>query len=537
MEKNFYTDNFERLLKEKSDEFRMYPSRRVWHSIYNDLHPSRRWPSAAMSMVLLLTLVFIGYLNTSENLSDKSRNVRSSMSTNASSSANSTTGSSDPRSNSAIADANINQGNTGITDQSGNGTNPLNNDVTSGPLSSNNGNINSNSNNTKNIPANGQDLNSLTNNPNNRISQANNTPSNRNVVAEMDNYIQSSQLIADVTTAKQKNKTAGVATKANGTNTSQEDNSSAITNSNSDNTEKTPLTNTDQSDAKKAADLAKNQTKKTAPNLTAKVNPADEISWIEDYAFHNKSSRKKWKDRMNYEVYATPSVGYRKLQNTANPEPVVTSLTANPVMNQGVNSSVNQKPSLGLEAGVGFSYSFAKKFRLKAGVQLNYTSYGIKTDQTNHPILTTLMLNNLNTGYSYLEPKTTSLSNTSGVQPVTVHNKTYQVSIPVGVSVKLAGNQKLEWYIGGSVQPTYVVGGKSYLISSDYQNYVLESSMIRKWNLNTSIETYLNYKMGSYTLQVGPQLRYQVLSTYNKKYTIKENLYNTGLKLGIVKGF
>ena len=39
MEKEFYTDEFEQLLKEKADQFRMYPSKRVWHSIYNNLHP------------------------------------------------------------------------------------------------------------------------------------------------------------------------------------------------------------------------------------------------------------------------------------------------------------------------------------------------------------------------------------------------------------------------------------------------------------------------------------------------------------------
>lgn len=535
MEKNFYPDNFERLLREKSDEFRMYPSRRVWHSIYNDLHPSRRWPSAAMSMVLLVTLIFIGYLNTNDNLSDKSRDSKGAVSGKASSSANRSSGSNDPRSNSSAADANINQDNPSIADQPGVGTDPLSNDAASNGFTAITGNTNNNSGNSNTVTY-GQDPNGSVSNSINRISPASNTPSNRNVVAEMDNYIQSGQLIADVLNAKQKNKAAGVETKLNN-NTSEEDNASVTANSNPDKTGKSPLPNTDQGDAKKAADLAKNQTKKTSPALTPKPDPNEEISWIEDYAFHNKSSRKKWKDRVSYEVYATPSMGYRKLQNTANPEPVVTSLTASPVMNQNVNSSVNQKPSLGLEAGVGLSYSFAKKFRLKAGVQLNYTNYAIKTDQTNHPILTTLMMNNLNTGYSYLEPRTTSLSNTAGVQPVTVHNKTYQVSIPVGVSVKLAGNQKLEWFVGGSVQPTYVLGGKAYLVSSDYQNYVQESSMLRKWNLNTSIETYLNYKMGGYTIQVGPQFRYQVMSTYNKKYTIKENLYNTGLKLGIVKGF
>src|ERR1700749_532368 len=63
MENKFYTDEFERLLKERSDEFRMYPSKRVWHSIYNDLHPGRKWPSIAMSLLIIIAVLFMGYLN------------------------------------------------------------------------------------------------------------------------------------------------------------------------------------------------------------------------------------------------------------------------------------------------------------------------------------------------------------------------------------------------------------------------------------------------------------------------------------------
>src|SRR6478752_8475194 len=63
MERKFYTDDFERLLKERSDEFRMYPSKRVWHSIYNDLHPGRKWPSIAMSLLIIIAVLFMGYLN------------------------------------------------------------------------------------------------------------------------------------------------------------------------------------------------------------------------------------------------------------------------------------------------------------------------------------------------------------------------------------------------------------------------------------------------------------------------------------------
>jgi hypothetical protein len=67
MERNFYTDDFERLLKERSDEFRMYPSKRVWHSIYNDLHPGRKWPSVAVSLLLIAALLITGYWNSNNH--------------------------------------------------------------------------------------------------------------------------------------------------------------------------------------------------------------------------------------------------------------------------------------------------------------------------------------------------------------------------------------------------------------------------------------------------------------------------------------
>ncbi len=67
MERDFYTDEFEQLIKEKADQFRMYPSRRVWHSIYNNLHPSRRGPSFIIGLFFFSSLFVIGYLNTADD--------------------------------------------------------------------------------------------------------------------------------------------------------------------------------------------------------------------------------------------------------------------------------------------------------------------------------------------------------------------------------------------------------------------------------------------------------------------------------------
>ena len=83
MERRFSMNDFEQSLKEHADEFKMIPSKRVWHGIYNDLHPGRRWPSIAMSLSLVFVLIVIGYLDThngsqklnSDNIPAESQNV------------------------------------------------------------------------------------------------------------------------------------------------------------------------------------------------------------------------------------------------------------------------------------------------------------------------------------------------------------------------------------------------------------------------------------------------------------------------------
>jgi hypothetical protein len=73
MESNKYNiENFERFLREKTDDFRMYPSKRVWYSIYNNMHPGNRLPSVSMTIVLIGFLFLIGHLNTSDSAKQNS---------------------------------------------------------------------------------------------------------------------------------------------------------------------------------------------------------------------------------------------------------------------------------------------------------------------------------------------------------------------------------------------------------------------------------------------------------------------------------
>jgi hypothetical protein len=521
MERKFYTNNFERLLREKSDEFRMYPSKRVWHSIYNDLHPGRKWPSIAMSMLLVITLLLIGYLNTNDN-STKKQVAATSVSQHGTSNTENLNAQQLP------ATANVDQ-------QQTNSVNSIRDINSSEELINNNtrGPVNAALNSQENESAFGDKQDGRFND---NVNPDNNIPVNNNLIEAIDNYIKTDQLLSDVAEMNKQKDSKTV-------------NSVLSTSPDKDQTTTEFNKTTEQytaSSTRLPAVNSKEENKVSAvtENLTTKNNPAitntkkavspEEKAWMEDYALHNKSNRAKWKDRTAMELYATTGIGYRNLSSNVKDEAAATALTAGSATSP--DKTVSQKPSLGLEAGFGLSYAFAKNLRLKTGVQLNYTSYAINADQTNHPILTTLLLNDPN-GRPYLDAKTSMLSNSSGLQSVRLHNNTYQVSVPVGLAVKLAGSNNLEWYVGASLQPSFIFGGSTHFISSDYSSYVSDPSLLRKWNLNTGFETYLNYKMGAYTLQVGPQYRYQLFSTYSNKYTVNEKLYNMGLKVGLIKGF
>jgi hypothetical protein len=51
--------------------------------------------------------------------------------------------------------------------------------------------------------------------------------------------------------------------------------------------------------------------------------------------------------------------------------------------------------------------------------------------------------------------------------------------------------------------------------------------------MNTSFETFVSYKSGNVRWQIGPQVRYQLRSSFDKRYPFKENLFDFGLKVGI----
>ena len=269
----------------------------------------------------------------------------------------------------------------------------------------------------------------------------------------------------------------------------------------------------------------------TQENVTSDLKkgniPANE-SVVNSYKPQHK------KKKTEFQLFITPTISYRKLsENKSYLRSVPSnSITFNNAFRYNVNNVVTHKPALGLEVGFAFKYPLAKSISLRSGLQFNVNRYDIKA--FNYvPVVATIALNRGSGGIDSLNTITRYRNINSRHYDNWLENMYFQVSAPVGLDFKLRGDERTQLGIATTIQPTYVLGERAYLISSDYKNYSKVPSLTRRWNVNTALEAYVGYTTGRVKWQVGPQIRYQLLSSFDSQYPVKENLFDFGLKIGI----
>ncbi|MEO5564689.1 MAG: hypothetical protein ABIR18_14685 [Chitinophagaceae bacterium] len=233
--------------------------------------------------------------------------------------------------------------------------------------------------------------------------------------------------------------------------------------------------------------------------------------------------------KLSWQFFVTPTISYRKLDenksfnNLTAGYPFASSLT-------DVNKAVTHKPDMGLQIGLSARYPVTRNLSIRGGLQFNLNRYDIKAFAYN-PEVATINLNGTNGNSSV--STLTQYRTYSGYKSDWLKNFYFSVSVPIGAELKLFGNKNTSFGIAGTVQPTYILKDRAYLISSDYKNYAKVPWLIRHVNLNTGFEAFVNYHAGNTQWQVGPQVRYQVLSSFHNKYPVKENLFDFGMKIGL----
>jgi hypothetical protein len=244
-----------------------------------------------------------------------------------------------------------------------------------------------------------------------------------------------------------------------------------------------------------------------------------------------KEAMTKPKSNLSFVLYASPIVSYRQLSNTHRSS---TFLPVAANFSDDVDHFVQHQPAIGFELGSKAQLNLSNSLLLQAGVQFNYSRYNIKAYNGGSEKATLLVLRG-GTAVADTIASYTSLRNFDGTTPKQLQNQYLQLSIPIGVEWAVLGRKRLQLSIAASLQPSYLLTNNTYLISSDYKNYIQNFDLARRFNLHTNVEAFVSYKTGGLRWQIGPQFRHQSLSSFSNQYPIREYITEFGVKLGVRK--
>jgi hypothetical protein len=461
MERQFNNGDFEKLLRDNANQYRMYPSEKVWKGIHSSLHTRRRWYGLTAAIMLLVTGSIVSIiiysdkpgknnLTSQKNISVQNNSQKQTLST-----VSNETKTFTPAIN-EIKSADHHTSN--LTELYSDG--PVFKTPTGG-------------NNHSNVV-----LNSNLSNKNDRDAFESNTYNKNETISE-------SPFSTDLNLLKQ--------------------NSSEVV---------------------LIDDIATNEKTITDQSRVGENTEKEIHDAVSALASQNILLVKpKKQSKVTAQVFFTPTVSYRKLKENKN----VYAGSGFYVPTIDLNNIVKHKPGMGLEFGIEGKYKMNKKLSLTTGLQFNINRYDILA--YSHP--TEIATVALTSSYGVVDSLAT-LSNyrNSGTSANWLENFYFQVAVPVGVEVILTENKNFKWGLSGTIQPTYVIGDRAYVISSDYKNYGKFPDVMRRWNISTGVGTFVAYSTGRINWQVGPHLRYQHLSSFVSELSVKEKLYAIGLKVG-----
>jgi len=275
---------------------------------------------------------------------------------------------------------------------------------------------------------------------------------------------------------------------------------------------------------------------KASAAAIAEAQDRQRINWLHDYALNSLPVPSK-RGRTFFQLTLSPTVNYRSLNGI---DPAYEKWGPSNNFSGNPAQMINVSPAFGFEFGGSILYRLTRNLSVKGGLQFNFARYKITafadsgsqqgTDYDSYFGMVQAMANQA--------PGTQQRGNApvpSPVNKLTLNNDYYQLSAPIGFELRVLGNERLQFNLGATIQPSYLLGTSSYMLSQDYTKYSKEPAKYRKWNISGGLEAFLSYRVGNIRWQVGPEFRYQFMSTYTSQSSFSENLKTYGLKIGLTK--
>ena len=508
MERRFDMSDFEQSLKDHADQFKMIPSKRVWNGIYNNLHPGSKWPSITVAILFLITLITIGNLN---------NNSTSHFNNLANTELNSTKNISKAKSE--------NQKVSQLSDQN------------KRTISSSKINVNSTLSSTSQKRLNPQTTNSsITHSVSpNTFSEKNN---HQTTVAQLQLPVNGILINNAITNSQAKNNFTNSKTSVNeqigdvSILYSQEGQKTALKVSLIQQPELfnnnliIPVSyNIFSSPPDESLFVT------VIPLKKAEEMNKDDAALKQNTVLNTKKLHRKKNNKIEWVFYVNPTVSSVLFnKKTIEPTSGVSSLV---VLSGQPSFKLIHKNKIGIETGAEMSFKLSKRFKFITGFNLNYSGY-INVSNLEHPTFTTMTLND-NHGRPYSKNYITHYGNGQSQDHISLSNYNIEVSIPVGIQYNIWGNNKIKIDVASLIEPSLLLKNDAYMISSDGRYYVNDPSLVRKGNLEANFGTYITLTGKKIKWHLGPNVRYQMLSTYKNIYPTKEHFIDYGIKIGISK--
>ncbi|MEO7316354.1 MAG: hypothetical protein ABIW47_14285 [Ginsengibacter sp.] len=511
MEIKFDMDNFEHSLKQHADEFSMIPSKRVWNGVYNSLHPGSKWPSLTMVLIFLLTLVGIGPLNNSpRNIAFTSLpdNTQKSIS--------------EENETNLFSINSFQKNEKNVSDNNTPGkVVTLNNSAeeTRVKLKSAVKNISSSNSGAPIIP----EKKSFS-----EIAKVKNTLNQREII-EQSLEETPKAIIANIRNYK-KDITSISKAAALEVDYSIHNNFSIDLKNNFNLVERGSLASLLKLNSGQSVLI---QIDDSQPESETKVQAEGETNVQVELKQPSKQAAKR-NSKATWIFFATPSVSttyftgedYKNHNGAVNSSPLI----VNP--NQ-VGNSMRFNARLGLNVGAELNYAFANGWEIVSGTQISYSGYNILAHKV-HPTFSYLYLKdeaNSMVPHKYI----TYYGSGLGLDEVVLHNKSIQITVPLGIKHSVWKNNNMEIKVGTSVQPSLLLNGHSYILSTDGRNYITDENLMRTVNVIGEFNSSISFQGDKVKWHVGPVVRYQALSSYKNDYPVNEHLIDYGIRIGISK--
>jgi hypothetical protein len=519
MEADTQHTEFELFLKQQTDSFKMTPNTRVWHGIYNTLHPSSKMPSLAVASLFVFALLLFNVSPSKHSLIRSDANLVKLNQTSKNENqviahlAETTTNAiqqfaKESNNEKAFFDASVAAQNvSNAAKKAKNNANEA--------ISENNATVKAQSVSQTQTAINVVPTDDFANSKTSTEYQY----SVNQKLSLTDSNVKATDLVAEKPAASviQESKNSANLLRADAFGNANASNNSVSLNE--------TFVASNQVDANKKSNgiieetaITQNVTNKEIANSNSAAIAIAANTLLDDKMFReNDILINKPKQTIKQKLLAQGSMVYHATANK----------TFRTVRNKYfANGLLNDMPALGLEVGAAVNYPLTNNTTLSLGAQFNYNNYVSEVVKSDG--LTANNTSSINSSAVFSEK----------IKRDKFNNSTSEISIPIGVNIAFFNTQKAKLILAMQLQPSYLVGGNAYKFDEVNKALLEQKDVLRKFNVNAGAALLLEVKTAkNIAVQFGPQIRHQLFSTQKANYPFKEHLQSVGLNLGLVKRF